>query len=378
MKITFLKSELYSKLKSIIRVIQPKNSLPAYDNFLFEPQEGGGVLITAGEEGGRITTIVKCSITLGEVVPSFFINAKTLLEGLKEIPEQPLVFDVIPSEKYVEVCVRYSNGKFNLVGDHGNGYPQISKESSDEPFTLKVDDFIYCMRQVQICCANDELRPVMNGVYVEKDSNTVTYVASDGVMLGMAVSKIENEKGRSSFILPSKFAKILSAIIPPACEEVKVTVGVSTIDFEFDCYIITCRIIEGRYPNYRAVIPSNNNKTAIINKVELVSALKRVSVFCAASTSLVVMEYKRGTLTLTGKNTDLSTSAEELVSVSSYLGADIKIGFKYTALIEILESIPSNEVSISMLEHSKASLIRPAEGGECELTYLIMPLVINC
>lgn len=374
MKITVSKSELFNKLKSIGRIIQPKNSLPAYENFLFELGEDGLLLVTAGEEGGRISTNVECKSDSSEV--SFMVNAKTMLDGLKEIPEQPLTIDLNSKEKYVEICVKYSNGKFEIVGEPGKEYPAMSKEALDKPFMLDGDDFLYGVRQVQICCANDELRPVMNGVFIEKGVDSIAYVASGGSMLGLINNPI-GQGEKSSFILPVKFAKLISNIMPAGCEDLTITVGKTNIVFEFETFRLMCRMIEGRYPNYRSVIPQNNNKTALFKKAELLSALKRVSVFCPISSSLIVMSFENGQLKLSGHDLDFSTSAEETVPIISYKGGPIEIGFKSTFLIELLAAIPSDDISISMLEPSKAALIKRADEEECSLTYLIMPLSIN-
>lgn len=374
MKITVSKSELFNKLKAVGRIIQPKNSLPAYDNFLFELEEEGLLLITAGEEGGRISTNVECQSDFTSL--SFMANAKTILDGLKEIPEQPLIISLNPAEKYVKICVKYSNGKFEIVGAPGKEYPAMNKETLDNPFMLDGDDFLYGIREVQICCANDELRPVMNGVFIEKGADSIAYVASDGSTLGLVNNPIAHGE-KSSFIFPTKFAKLISTIMPAGCEDLTITVGKTNVVFEFETFRLMCRMIEGRYPNYRSVIPQNNNKTALFKKAELLSALKRVSVFCPINSSLIVMSFENGQLKLSGHDLDFSTSAEETVPIISYKGGPIEIGFKSTFLIELLTAIPSEDVSISMLEPSKAALLKRTDEEECSLTYLIMPLSIN-
>lgn len=165
--------------------------------------------------------------------------------------------------------------------------------------------------------------------------------------------------------------------MPSGCEGLAVMVGKTNVVFEFETFRLMCRMIEGRYPNFRSVIPQNNNKTALFKKTELLSALKRVSVFCPISSSLIVMSFENGQLKLSGHDMDFSTSAEETVPIISYKGGSIEIGFKSTFLIELLAAIPSEDVSISMLEPSKAALLKRADEEECSLTYLLMPLIIN-
>ena len=207
MEITVSKTALLDKLKSIGRIIQPKNTLPAYDNFLFVVDEYGLILVTAGEEGGRISTNVDGAADF--INYSFMANAKTLLDGLKEIPEQPLTISILEKE----LIVKYANGRFSIPLEKGDQYPSMNTDDTASPFLVSGNDLLYGIRQVLICSANDELRPVLNGVYFDIGLDSMSFVATDGTRLAM----IENpsaytRKERAAFILPSKFAKILSNI----------------------------------------------------------------------------------------------------------------------------------------------------------------------
>lgn len=372
MNITVSKSELLGKLKSIGGIIQPKNSNPQYGNFLLEAKDGI-LTATAGTDGGIISTNIEC--LLSEDI-SITLDAKTILDGLKEIPEQPLVITITAEKTYLNVRVQYSNGKFELVGGVGNEYPKISIDKTETPFILNGEEFLNGIKQVQVCCANDELRPVMNGVYLEKNADSVFYVATDGASLGVVSNKVDSNGERSSFILPARIARFISQILSPSCEELTITVGPSNVLFQFESYSLICRMIEGRYPNFRSVIPKNNDKVARFGKAELISALKRVSVFCSATSSLVIMKFENDLLTLSGHDYDFSTSAEETVSIS-YNSQPIQIGFKSSKLIELLQSIPSSEVTMTLLEPSKAVVMYRADGTTDDLLYLIMPLLIN-
>ncbi len=374
MKITISKSELLSKLSAVGKIIQAKNQLPAYNNFLFEVDEDGLLKVTAGEEGGRISTNIECQADFTSL--SFMIDAKTILDGCREIPEQPLIMSIVDKKTYLEICVRYANGKFELVGGKADEFPILNLSGSEEPFTLNAQDFLYGIRQAQICSAHDELRPTMNGVFLDKDIDKITYVASDGSTLAMIEYTIQPDK-RSSFILPERMSRVLSKIVPANCEEINVTVSEKNVIFEFDCFCLTCRMIEGRYPNYRSVIPQKNDKKATFVKSDLISALKRVAVFCNISSSLVVMNFEDEKLTLSGHDIDFSTSAEEEVAIT-YSGNPIKIGFKSSSLIELLSNIPGPEVSMTLLDPSRAALLRRSDEQENGLTYIIMPMTINC
>lgn len=371
MEIIVSKTSLLDKLKLIGRIIQPKNTTPAYDNFLFEVDEFGIIQITAGEEAGRISTNVDGKADFEN--HSFMANAKTLLDGLKEMPEQPLTIYIYKDK---EMVVKYVNGKFSIPIEKGDQYPGMNIDNSAKPFLVTGTDLLYGIRQVQFCSANDELRPVLNGVYFDIGLDTTSFVATDGTRL----AKIENpvaytRKERAGFILPSKFAKVLSNIVPEDCPEVEISVNQTNILFEVESYRLVCRMIEGRFPNYNAVIPQKQLNRAVLKRTDLVSALKRVSVFCDENSSLIVLKFDSTSLKITAHDFDFSKSAEETISLQS--GCDVEIGFKSSFLIEMVNNIPSEDIAISMSDATKASILTRCNEEQRSLTYLLMPLSIN-
>lgn len=374
MKITVAKSELLGKLRNLGKVIQSKNTLPAYDDFLFVVDEDGIMTVTAGEEGGRITTNIDCQSDFTK--SRFTVNAKTVLEALKEIPEQPLILEIHPSEKCMEIVCTYSNGKFSIVGKLGEDYPDLPFIEPGKPSILQTTDFLYGIRQVKMCCANDQLRPVMNGVYFDRDLDSITYVATDGTILAVVEYPAAHVSERNAFIIPSRFASILSSIIPVDCEEIAITIAKNNACFEFDNYRLYCRLIEGRYPNYRAVIPKENNKHAVIATSDVISALKRTSVFTDQNTMAIKLSFT-DKLLIQVQNLDYSTSAEEVLPLDSYQGSAIKIGFKSTYLIELLSNISSEKVCFSMKEANLAAILTPKEESSFKLLYLVMPITVN-
>lgn len=374
MKITVAKSELLGKLRNLGKVIQSKNTLPAYDDFLFVVDEDGIMTVTAGEEGGRITTNIDCQSDFTK--SRFTVNAKTVLEALKEIPEQPLILEIHPSEKCMEIVCTYSNGKFSIVGKLGEDYPDLPFIEPGKPSILQTTDFLHGIRQVKMCCANDQLRPVMNGVYFDRDLDSITYVATDGTILAVVEYPAAHVSERNAFIIPSRFASILSSIIPVDCEEIAITIAKNNACFEFDNYRLYCRLIEGRYPNYRAVIPKENNKHAVIATSDVISALKRTSVFTDQNTMAIKLSFT-DKLLIQVQNLDYSTSAEEVLPLDSYQGSAIEIGFKSTYLIELLSNISSEKVCLSMKEANLAAILTPKEESSFKLLYLVMPITVN-
>lgn len=381
MNITVSKSEIYNKLKAIGKIIQPKNSLPAYDNFLFSINATGELHITAGEEGGRLSVRICCTADFTN--ESFLVPAKFILDGLKDIPEQPIIISIDKSsdkdgDKYNIRC-SYSagKGKFTMLGTSSNEFPLINIDSQDSPISVFSQDFLYGIRQVQICTANDELRPVMNGVYFDKADDKITYIGTNGNILGIVETKIDSGSGRSAFIIPDKYTRILSNIIPNDCNDIAINSDSKNISFEFGDFTLICRMIEGRYPNYRAVMPKNLPKKVTLVNNDLLSAIKRVSVFGNKVTSIICLDVSDNQINLTSKDFDLSTSAEEQIPVELQEGGGIEIGFNSNYLKELLSNIPSEKVNIEMTDPSRAALLSRADEDTSSLTYLIMPMSIN-
>lgn len=376
-KITVSKSELYNKLKAIGKIIQPKNAIPAYDSFLFNIDHKGVLRVTAGEAGGSITCLVDCDTDFAD--EEFLVPSKFIIDGLKDIPEQPIIISISKDKSGYNIRCTYSagSGKFTLKGEPSDGFSISTVESDEAPISILAQDFLYGIRQVQICVANDELRPVMNGVYFDKVDDKITYVGTNGNVLGIVDAKLESGSGRSAFIIPDRYTRILSNIIPTNCKNIAINSDSKNISFEFGNFTLTCRMIEGRYPNYRAVIPINLPVKVTANNSELLGALKRVSVFSNKVTSIICLDATSDKINITSKDFDLSTSAEEHIPVESQEGENIQIGFNSNYLKEILSNIPSEKVKIEMTDPSRAALLSRADEDVSSLTYLIMPMSIN-
>lgn len=377
MNITVSKSEIYNKLKALVKIIQPKNTLPAYDNFLFSINDGGELQITAGEEGGRLSVRIHCTADFTN--ESFLVPAKFILDGLKDIPEQPVIMSIDKDGDKYNIRCSYSagKGKFTMMGTIGDEFPCLGVASDESSISVFAQDFLYGIRQVQICTANDELRPVMNGVYFDKVDDKITYVGTNGNILGIVETKLESSSGRSAFIIPDRYTRILSNIIPNNCGEIVIQSDSNNISFEFNDYTLICRMIEGRYPNYRAVIPKKLTKKVTLVNDDLLSAIKRVSVFGSRATSIICLNVSDSSINLTAKDFDLSTAAEEQVPIESNSGGGIEIGFNSNYLKELLSNIPSEKVNIEMTDPSRAGLLSRSDEDVSSLTYLIMPMSIN-
>lgn len=364
---------LLSHLQAISKVIASKNSLPILDNFLFDLQ-GTTLTITASDAETRLVTSVEVMNVEGEGL--FAVSAKILLDPLKELPEQPLTFDI--NDENLEIFIHFQNGKYNFIGQKGDTYPQ-QKPLKEDAVTFSIDAqmLLNGISRSLFATADDELRPVMNGVYFDIHTDDLTFVASDGHKLVRFRNLAVQAPERAAFILPKKPATLLKNILVKECENVKIQFDDNNAYFSCTNFEMVCRLIEGRYPNYNSVIPQENPYKVMIDRVAFLTALKRVSVFSNAASSLVKLHLTEGQIVVSAQDIDFSTSAEETIPCQ-YNSPELSIGFKATYLIEILSNVNSTEVVLELADPSRAGLIVPAENEENEdLLMLLMPMMLN-
>lgn len=373
MKFVVSCNSLLSHLQTIGRVIASKNSIPVLECFLFE-LNGNKLSITASDNETRMVTSVEVSDVEGEGV--FAIPSKNLLDSLKELPEQPVSFDI--NDSTLEMFIYYENGKYNFIAQNGDEYPQ-PKPLRDDAISLRMPSNILFsgINKAFFATAEDELRPVMNGIYFDITTEDITFVASDGHKLVRCKSLAVHGSERASFILPKKPANMLKSILPKESGDVTLTFDESNAYVKLEHFDLVCRLIEGRYPNYNGVIPQDNPYRITIERLAFLNALKRVSVFSNPSSSLIKLKISSNNILISAQDIDFSTSAEETVACV-YDGENMSIGFKGTYLIEILNNIPSSEVIMELADPSRAGIIIPAESEENEdLLMLLMPMMLN-
>lgn len=373
MKFIVSSAALYSHLQAVSRVINSKNALPILDCFLFQLQQGILSVTVSDSETTMQTSIpVIESVTEGKIA----ITAKTLLDALKEIPEQPLTFSV--DSATLEVTVTYQNGQYSLMGQNGDEYPQATALSAEAvKFTMPVDALLTGINRTVYATADDELRPVMNGIYFDITQEDITMVASDGHKLVRCQVLDAKGSDRAAFILPKKPANLLKNILPKEQGEVTIAFDERNAVFELGNYHMICRLIEGRYPNYNSVIPKDNPFKVTVDRASLIGALRRVAIFSSQASSLVKLNIKPGSINISAQDIDFSTSAEESLPCQ-YSDSEMSIGFKSTFLIDILSNISSTEVILELADPSRAGLIVPVEQEEGEkLLTLLMPMMLN-
>lgn len=373
MKFIVSSTSLFSHLQAISRVINSKNSLPILDCFLLELHDGT-LSMTASDNETTLSTLIEVNEFDGD--GRFAVSSRTLLEALKEIPEQPLSFAINPEN--LEITVQYQNGKYSLMGQNADEYPKPQALGNNAvQLTIPANVLLDGVNRCIFATADDELRPVMNGIYFDITSEDITLVASDGHKLVRNKTYEAHGSEKAAFILPKKPANLLKNLLTKEQGDVQIGFDDRNATFILENYQMVCRLIEGRYPNYNSVIPQNNPHKAVIDRSSLISALRRVSVFSSQASSLIKLNLSTNQMKISAQDIDFSTSAEETL-MCQYEGNDMSIGFKSSFLIDILNNIPSTNVVIELADPSRAGVIVPEEQSENEdLLMLLMPMMLN-
>jgi DNA polymerase III subunit beta len=375
MKFVVSSSELLGHLQAISRVISSKNTLPILDNFLFN-LSGNDLEITASDLESTLITRMKLENTEGD--GTIALPARILLDTLKEFSVQPLTFDI--NIETLAVVISSENGKFNAVGQNGIDFPALPAIKKDKKITFQINAEILLagISKTLFATADDELRPVMGGIFVEASTDKITFVASDAHKLVRYQRTDAHADDSASFILPKKPASLLKNILPRESGPVTVEFDDKNAFFILNDYKVVCRLVEGNYPNYNSVIPKNNPRKITIDRVEFYNTLKRVSVFSNQASNLVKIQLKGNQVMVSAQDIDFSISAYERIKCQ-YEGDEIEIGFKSVFLLEILANIASQDVMIELADPTRAGLFLPviAENESEDLLMLLMPMMIN-
>lgn len=373
MKFVVSSSDFLAHLQTIGRVINSKNTIPILDSFLFTLDED---VLTVRASDGETTLETSLRVADSEGSGLFAIPAKMLLDPIRELPEQPLVFEI--NDTNLEVFIFFQNGRYNLIGQSGETYPQAPALGENNlSLNMEVDALLSGVTKTLFATADDELRPVMNGIFFDIEQDCLTFVASDSHKLVRYKNYSIKSAVKSSFILPKKPANMLKNILPKEDGNVAVQFDDRNAYFTFSTYRMICRLIEGRFPNYNAVIPQSSPFKLIVDRQGLIAALRRVSHFSNQASNLIKLQISEGQIVISAQDIDFSTAAEEKI-ICQYVDKPINIGFKSSFLIEILNNINSTDVCLELTDSSRAGVLTPLEQEADEnLLMLLMPMMLN-
>ena len=366
-------SYLLKNLNAINGVITSNSIVPILDNVLFEI-ENGNLLITASD----LQTSVMVEIQVeSKGDGSVAIPAKILIDTLKNLPEQPITFS-IDDENY-NIEINSDNGRYKLAGENATDFPKVPQVTDGYSIDLSSELLSNAISNTIFSTSTDELRPAMTGIFLKLSTSSCTFVSTDGHRLVKYVrSDISGDEVDHEMILPRKSLNLLKSTLPSdKSSDVKLEFNASNAFFSFDNVKMVCRLIDERYPDYENVIPLDNSNNIVIDKSEVLSSLKRISIYANKTTNQVRFKISGGEILISAEDLDFSNEANERISCE-HDGADIEIGFNAKFLIEILSNLNSTRVTFKLSEPNKAGLIIPDEMDEDEdITMLVMPVMLN-
>lgn len=371
MKFIVSSNYLLKQLQILGGVINSSNTLPILDNFLFD-LKNDELRVSASDLETTMSAKLKVeSDSEGKIA----VPAKLLLDTLKTFPEQPLTF-VVEDNNTIELSSNH--GKYALAYADGEEFP--NPVELDDPSSTKVEGDILAtaISKTIFASGNDDLRPVMSGVFFQFKENGLTFVATDAHKLVKYSREDVSANNPAEFIMPKKPLNLLKGILAGSESEVLIEYNDSNAKFTFDDTELICRLIDGKYPNYEAVIPKENPNKLTIERNQFLSSVRRVSIFSNKTTHQVRLKIAGAELNISAEDVDYSNKAEERLTCS-YQGDDMQIGFNSRFLIEMLGNLTADEVMLEMSLPNRAGILTPVDGldqGE-KITMLVMPVMLN-
>ena len=377
-QITVSRNELLNKLTAVGKVVSNKSLVPCHDNFLFEINDGV-LSVTGADREGNITKTVEC-ISQSIENCKFQIEHKIMLDGLKVLPEQPLIIEMEIINGSGNATLKHESGTYKIPAISNDDFSLIQQNTGESIQTIILESHVLVdgIKKVLGFAGQDELRPIMNSVLMESKEGKLTFTSTNSNMMGI-YEVFNTDLDDFKVVLPLKFGKIISELAD-GIDTIELQIGSRNLTAIFGGTKIVYRLIEGNYPNFRAVIPQNNDKEVKADANSFKGALKRTSIFANKSSLLVSLSISGQGLTVSGKDDDFQMSAQEQMSIEYSSTESIDIGFKSEFLLQCLNAIDTPDVRVTMRESNTAALLSPVydEGEESHsLTILIMPMMIN-
>lgn len=371
MKFIVSSTYLLKQLQVLGGVINNSNTLPILDNFLFE-LNGSELTVSASD----LETTMSATLEVeSDEDGSIALPARLLLDTLKTFPEQPLTF-VVEDNNTVEISSNH--GKYALAYADGNEFPKSVELEEPSKTIISGDILATAISKTIFAAGNDDLRPVMSGVFFQFSTESLTFVATDAHKLVKYTREDVTADQVAEFIMPKKPLNLLKGILAASAEDVTIEYNDSNAKFTFENSVLVCRLIDGKYPNYEAVIPKENPNKLTIDRTQFLNSVRRVSIFSNKTTHQIRLKIAGAELNISAEDIDYSNKAEERLTCD-YQGDDMQIGFNSRFLTEMLNNLNADDVQLEMSMPNRAGILTPVDGldeGE-QVTMLVMPVMLN-
>ena len=371
MKFIVSSSALLKQLQSINGVVANNPVVPILENFLFDVTDGLLTITASDLETSMITEIPVEAKENGRIAAP----ARILLDTLKNLPDQPVTFTI--DEETYTIEISSSNGRYKLSGENATDFPKVPVVRGGNAIEIPSNALARAINKTIFAVSTDELRPAMTGIFVQLNEGNITFVATDGHRLLRYRRNDVSTGEQTSIIVPRKAFNLLKATLPAEPTSVKVEFNNSNAFFSFDNIRMICRLIDERFPDYENVIPQHNPNKLLIDRYDLLSSVKRISIYSNKTTHQVRLKITGSELVISAEDLDFSNEASERLSCQ-YEGEDMEIGFNAKFLVEMLNNIDSDEVSMELSTPNRAGLLMPAGMDDNEnILMLVMPVMLN-
>jgi len=371
MKFIVSSSALLKQLQSINGVVANNPVVPILENFLFEINEGTLTITASDLETSMITELHVEAKENGRIAAP----ARILLDTLKNLPDQPVTFTI--DEETYSIELSSANGRYKLSGENALDFPKVPVVKGNNSIEIPSNLMARAINKTIFAVSTDELRPAMTGIFVQLNENNITFVATDGHRL-LRYRRFDVATGNTaSIIIPRKAFTLIKSTLPAEPTTVRVEFNTSNAFFSFDNIRMVCRLIDERYPDYENVIPVQNPNKLVIDRYDLLSSIKRISIYSNKTTHQVRLRLAGSELHISAEDLDFSNEANERLTCQ-YDGEDMEIGFNARFLIEMLNNIDSDEISLEMSTPNRAGLLMPSSNdAEENILMLVMPVMLN-
>lgn len=371
MKFVISSAALLKQISALNGVIVSNPVVPILENFLFEIKDGT-LTVTASDLQTSMTAEMSVE---SETNGSIAVPAKMLADTLRNLPEQPVTFTVNPDTYVVEL--HSENGHYKLAGENAADFPRIPEAKNAETVTLPAEVFSSAIAYTLFAVSTDEMKPNMNGVYVNLRNTDATFVSTDSHRLVRYRRFDVSSPVEIAVIIPRKALSLLKNTLPADSTPLQLSFNKSNAFISFGNIRMVCRLIDERFPDYEYVIPTSNDKILEIDRAEFLGSLKRIAIYANKSTNQVRLKISADTLEVHAEDIDFSNEGEEKLPCI-YEGEEMEIGFNAKFLIEGLSNLNSKKVIFKLSEPNRAGLLTPDAADENEdILMLIMPVMLH-
>lgn len=371
MKFIVSSSILLKQLQTLGGVINNNNALPILDNFLFELSKNE-LKISASDLETTMSSVIEVETSSEGAIA---VSARLLLDTLKTFPDQPLTFK---TKENNTIEISSSQGKYDMAYVDGEDFPSNVNIESPSTTVLSSEILATAISKTIFAAGNDDLRPVMSGVFFQFNTESLTFVATDAHKLVKYERKDVKADNTAEFIMPKKPLNLLKGILASIDTNVTIEYNETNAKFSFENIALICRLIDGKYPNYEAVIPKENPNKLTVERSVFLNSVKRVSIFSSKTTHQIRLKMAGTELNISAEDIDYSNKAEERL-MCEYQGDDMQIGFNSRFLSEMLSNLEAENIQIEMSLPNRAGVLTPIDGledGE-KVTMLVMPVMLN-